>query len=883
MRTLRWACAVCALAFFAQVSAFAQAVTGTVLGTVTDASGAVVASAQITLTEVNTGLSRNSETNASGNYTFPDVPEGKYSVTVAAPGFRREIRQNINVAVNTSTRVDSQLQPGELNQQIEVTAAPPPLQTDRADTSVSLTTVQTANLPTSTNRNFQNLLNLVPGTTRASFQHSNFFNAQSSLQTQANGQLRMGNNYQIEGIDDNERTGLLQILVPPIEAIQTVDVSTSNFEAELGRASGAVVNVILKSGTNQIHGAAYEFLQNSAFNARAFFNPSVGHSVYNYFGGNIGGPILKNKLFYFGDILRVTDHQANTNLLTIPTPAQIGGNLSSSTTTIYDPNTGNPDGSGRSAFPNNRIPANRINPISAALLRLLPQPNQPSTSGTNNYFALLPFSKDTTSYDVKVDYVPTEKDRVTTRLSYQRPEVFQAPVFGIAGGPAQSAFAGTGVQRTYSGGINFDNVFSPTLVAEFRAGVAYYNNIANPAGYGSQTSTNLGIPGANLDQFTSGIVSIDLGSFYSSPIIGFSASLPWTRAETNIDVVNVWTKILGNHTIKFGGDLRRIRDALLQSQTFSPRGQYVFAGGQTALRTNAGGSSSSTSYLNNFASFLLDLPNQAGRDLATYFPSLRGWQFFTFVQDKWVVSPKLTVDLGLRWEFYPPFRPQFSGGFSNYNPVNNTLEIAGIGNVPENLGIQTRYKYFAPRTGLAYRLTDSTVVRAGFGISYTPFPDNSYAYNYPVRANNQFSSPSSFVPAVLSTGQTATFQNGFPPPNNPAVPSSGIITNPSGSQQYYVVSKNFKNPYVESWNLAVQQALPWKFVLDVAYVANHGVDSVVNYNMNAGFVPGAGQNGRPLNKAFGRTANTNLLFAPFSTSYNSLQIKFDRRFSDFTL
>ena len=166
----------------------------------------------------------------------------------------------------------------------------------------------------------------------------------------------MGNNYQIEGIDDNERTGLLQILVPPIEAIQTVDASTSNFEAELGRASGAVVNVILKSGTNQIHGSAYEFFRNSELNARDFFYPSTAHQAYNYFGGNVGGPILKNKLFYFGDILRVTDHQANSNLMTIPTQAQISGNLSGSTSVIYDPATGNPDGTNRQRFANNIIP-----------------------------------------------------------------------------------------------------------------------------------------------------------------------------------------------------------------------------------------------------------------------------------------------------------------------------------------------------------------------------------------------------------------------------------------------------------------------------------------------------------------------------------------------
>jgi len=851
------------------------------LGSVSDASGAVVANAKVTIAEVNTGVSRITETNGSGNYTFPDVPQGTYKVSVESPGFRRDVHDNINVAINTSTRIDAVLQPGDITQQVEVTAAPPALQTDRADTSVSLSTAQTANLPTGTNRNFQGLLNLVPGTTRASFQHSQFFNAQSSLQTQANGQLRQGNNYQIEGIDDNERTGLLQILVPPIEAIQTVDVSTSNFEAELGRASGAAVNVILKSGGNQIHGAAYEFLQNSEFNARGFFNPSVGHQVYNYFGGNIGGPVIKNKLFYFGDILRVTDHQANTNLLTIPTQAQVAGNLSGSAI-IYDPNTGNPDGSGRTPFAGNQIPSNRINSISRSLLALIPAPNVPSTNGTNNYFALLPFSKDQTSYDVKVDYLPSERDRFSVRLSYQRPEVFQAPAFGIGGGPAQSAFAGTGVQRTYSGGINYNHVFSPTLVSEFRVGVAYYNNIATPAGYGTNTSTNLGIPGVNLDEFTSGIVGIDLdNTFYSgNPLIGFSASLPWIRAETNIDVANTWTKILGNHTIKWGGDFRRIRDSLLQLQTFSPRGVYQFRGGQTALRTATGGSSA-TSYLNNFASFLLDVPNQAGRDLSTYFPSIRGWQLFAFVQDKWVVTPKLTVDLGLRWEFYPPFVPQFPGGLSNYNPVDNTLVLAGIGNVPSDLGIQTRFKYFAPRFGTAYRITDSTVLRAGFGISYTPFPDNSYAFNYPVRANVQYTAANSFVPAVLYTGQLATFQNGFPPSINPSIPANGIITNPVATQQYNVVNPAFKNPYVESWNVALQQSLPYRFVLDVAYVANHGVASVVNYNLNAGFVPGAGAAGRPLNNArYGnRTADTNILFAPYSNSYNSLQVKLDRRFS----
>jgi hypothetical protein len=855
-------------------SAFGQAVTGTLLGTVRDSSSAVVTNAKVTITEKNTAASRNTVTNGSGNYTFPDLEPGTYMVTTELEGFKKDVRDNIVVDVNTAARVDAVLQPGSLTQSVEVTAAPAPLQTDRADTSVSLSTVQTANLPIGTNRNYQSLLNLVPGTTRATFQHSQFFNASSSLQTEANGQMRMGNNYQIEGIDDNERTGLLQILVPPIEAIQTVDVSTSNFDAELGRASGAVVNVLLKSGTNELHGGIYEFFRSSDLNARNFFDQSVGHLSYNYYGGNVGGHIIKNKWFYFGDILRVTDHEANTNLLTIPTQAQIAGNLSSSNSKIYDPATGNPDGTGRTPFPGNVIPTGRINPISSELMALLPSPNVASSTGVNNYFALLPYHKDTTFYDIKSDYNVTDQDHISVRLSFQEPKIFQAPVFGLAGGPAQGAFEGQGIQRTYSGGINYNRVFSPTLVAEFRVGVAYYNNVADQAGFGANTSTSLGIPGVNLSAYTSGIVGINIGSFYSSPIIGFSPSVPWVRAETNSDIANTWTKIKGNHTIKFGGDLRLIRDALLQMQTFSPRGLYSFAPGQTGSPSD-----SKSSYLNNFASFLLDLPSQAGRDLPTYFPSIRGKQLFLFGQDKWVITPKLTLDLGLRWEFYPGYTGQFPGGLSNYDPANNTLIVAGVGHNPNNLGFHNRYTSFAPRTGFAYRATEKTVVRGGFGISYTPFPDNSYAYNYPVRANNEYDGLTSYVPALLYTGQAATFQNGFPASILPAIPSSGILSAPI-AQSYNVVNLNFKNPYVESWNFAVQQALAGHFTLDTAYVGNHGVDSVINYNLNAGFIPGVGAAGQPEYSTFKRTASTNLLFAPFSSSYNALQVKLDRRFTD---
>ena len=890
MKGIRLICAVSALITLFLSVCYGQAVNGTLLGTITDSTGAAVPNAKITITEQNTNVSRTDATNESGNFTFPDLAPGVYTVAAELTGFKRAARTDVQVNANTTVRVDLTLQPGQISETVEVTGAAPPLQTDRADTSSQIETVQMANLPVGTNRNFQSLLNLVPGTTRATFQHSQFFNASSSLQTEVNGQLRQANNYQIEGIDDNERTGLLQILVPPIEAIQTVNASTSNFEAELGRAMGAVTNVILKSGTNEIHGGAYEFFRNNDLNARNFFDKSVGALHYNYFGGNIGGPIKKNKIFYFGDILRVTDHEANANNLTIPTLAQRSGDLSGSTTPIYNPFTGNADGTGRVQFTNNQIPSSMINPVSAKLMSLLPAPNNPSGNGNNNYFALLPFHKDTWSYDAKVDWNLTDQDRLSARLSYSRPEIFQAPAFGaLLGGAAQSAFEGTGIQRTYSSGLNYDRIFSSSLIAEFRFGVAYYNNIATNADYGTNSSSQLGIPGVNLDTFTSGIVGIDIGSFYSSPLIGYSASLPWIRAESNIDLVNTWTKIVGNHTFKFGGDLRRVRDALLQDQTFSPRGVYTFGSGQTALNTG-GGKASPTSFYNNFASFLMDVPSQAGRDNSGIFPNTRWWQLFMFAQDKWVVTPKLTLDLGIRWEFYPPATGAFKGALSNYNPTNNTLEVAGIGNIPDNVGVVTRYKYFAPRFGAAYRLTDNTVFRGGFGISYTPFPDNTYAYNYPVRSNNVYTPVgtfSSFTPAILTlgpnAGQVATFQNGFPAPTLPPIPSNGIIdaSTPSLlSQAMFVVNPQYKNPYVESWNFAVQRSLPWHFVLDVAYVGAHGVGaSAVQYNLNAAVVPGIGTRGQPLFNQFGKTAAATLFWGYFSNAYDALQVKFDKRWA----
>ena len=883
----------------------AQAVSATLLGTVTDTTGAVAANVKVTATASATGELHDSVTNESGNYTFPNLQPGTYSITVEATGFKKATHQNIDVLINSSTRVDLSLEPGSVSETVLVTTAPPLLQTDRADISTKIEARQIANLPLGTNRNFQSLLNLVPGVAPATFQHSQFFNAASSLQTEANGLPRMGNLYQIEGIDDDERTGLLQIIIPPAEAIQSVDISTNNFEAELGRATGAVTNVILKSGTNAFHGSAFEYIQNNAVNARSYFSTGpLGHLSYNYFGGSIGGPILKDKLFFFGDYLRTSDHESISSTFTIPdaryyTPDPTGSFIDLSaallpngTGQIYDPTTG--DGTAahpRKPFVNNHIPLSYVNPVSLKILQGVNaaaktngilNPNAPLSGPTNNYTTNLPFTKTTDSFDTKIDWGINEHNHLSGRFSFQRAVTFQAPAFGaFFGGPAGGGFEGTGDQKSYSTGGNYDHVFSDTLFTEVRFGVAHLRNNAQPTDYGANDATTLGIPGVNIagQPFTTGQAGVTINGGFSGPLIGYSASEPWIRGESNIDFVNNWTKVIRNHTVKFGVDLRRVRDDLLQDQTFSPRGAFTFSDVQTSeagAKTNAA---------NDVASFLLDLPSQTGRDLNTFFPAYRQWWFFAFASDKWQATPKLTVDLGLRWEFYPPATPKSSGGFSNYDPTNNQLVLAGLGGNPSNLGIQTRYRYFAPRTGFSYRATDNTVIRGGFGISYMPFPDNTYAYNFPVRANNSYqpAGSSPYTPAVLADGVTAaTFGAGFPAPVPVVIPSNGIIpvTGALKSQVFTYIPTTYKNPYVESWNVAVQQALPGNLSMQLAYVANHGVDISGAQNINQPSTYGGGNASDPENILFGRTAATNQYFLGFSSNYQSLQAQLTKRFSN---
>ena len=719
---------------------------------------------------------------------------------------------------------------------------------------------------------------LIPGVSAPIYDHSTFDDAQNSQSFDVNGQSELSNNLQLEGIDDNERTGLLQVYIPPSAAIQTVDVETSNYAPEFGRSAGAVTNVILKSGTNRFHGSAYEFNEISAFEARNYFNVTgnLPRLTSNYDGITLGGPVRRNKTFIFADVLRSTNYSSTYSLETVPTADFRIGNLAASPTPIYDPTTGNQDGTGRQQFQGNQIPLARIQAIPKSILALIPLPNIPGAGATNNYQANPDFHAATTQVDVKADQVIHTTDHLTYRYSWGRTNTFQQAIFGDAGGPAAGGSEASGTNTVFNTALEYTHIVSSSLFIEARAGIDHYRNDTFPAGYGVDIASQLGIPGVNVSPFTSGAPTIDITN-YSEPLIGVGASYPWQRGETNIDMVNNWTKNIGNHSLKFGGEIRRVRDDLVQGQTYGPRGVFTYAEGQTALNSPG----SVTSYGNDFASFLLDLPNQVGRDVNVGDASWRQTLYFGFVQDTWQATKELTLTYGLRWEFYPPSNPKKPGGFSQYDLATNSLVVAGYGKNPQDLGMQVNAKDFEPRVGLAWRPISKTVVRAGFGISHTPFQDNSYAFNYPVRQNVVFNSLSSFTPSVQSDNvTTANLSSGFQAAPQPVIPANGIIPDAALTSTWVVVNTAYRDPYVMSYNLTVERDLGHGWVGNAAYVGNVGRHIPGNFNMNAGLVAGAGAVGQPEYATLGRTATTELLPKQTSSNYNSLQMRLTRRLSN---
>jgi carboxypeptidase family protein len=855
--------------------AAAQAANGTLLGNVRDESGGAVPGATITAIEVRTNITRHAVSNETGNYIFTNLAPGVYRVEGELAGFRRFSRESVEVNVNTTVRVDIGLTIGELSESVTVSSMSPALQTDRTDTGRIIESTQIVQMPLGFNRNFQGMLITVPGASRPFRPHSEFFNSQDSLSSNVNGQSRLANNVQLEGTDNTHKTGLLTVLIPSAEALDTVAVTTSNYDAEFGRAGGAVTNVTLKSGTNELRGTAFIFGNTEATAARNPFSalPKPPETKYLQTGFVLGGPIVHNKLFFFIDYVRTNDDSGRITRADLPEAPFRNGDFSAAPTILYDPATGNPDGTGRAPFPNNRIPADRISPIARRILENIPMPNLAGVRlGGTNYEKPYVREKRTNQYDIKMTTQLTPEDHLSVRYSYQNAATYDPATFGIWGGI--KGFAGFGTNPTQNVAGNYNKTWSSTLVQEVRVGMSYYHNEAVTEADGLNTSEEIGIRGVNLNRFSSGITTIDV-SGYSDTLVGYSASLPWDRSERTWTMATTATKLWGNHTLKIGGDVRHNRDYLLQIQgNGGQRGIFRFRGANTAIPSDT---AAENGFANAFAAFLLDAPQSLGRDLLTDVldPGTRHWGIFSYIHDKWQVRPNITVDLGLRHEYYTPLVGLTGrGGLSNYDPATNTLRVAGYSEVPENLGVKSYWKNFNPRTGVSWRLTERDVLRAGYGVSTTPWPDNSYAdMNFPVKQNNQINAPNSFATA----GSMAA---GLPPPNFATIPETGVVpAAPFKEQGFVSVPTDLHEGRLHSWNVAYQRDLPAGFTGEVAYVGNRGQDIVARIDLNAGYTLGAENAGRPLFAKFGRTASTTSVI-PVKSTYHSMQVKVDRRLRD---
>jgi Carboxypeptidase regulatory-like domain len=851
---------------FIPAMAAAQVAVGTLLGNVTDESGGAVPGATVTATETRTSISRTAVSNAGGNYTFSNLAPGLYRVDGELVGFRKFSRENVEVSVNTTVRVDIALTVGQLEESVMVTGEAPMLQTDRTDTGRIIESTQITQMPLGFNRNFQALLITVPGASRPFRPHSEFYNSQDSLSSNINGQGRQSNNVQLEGADNSDNGGNLAFMIPSAEAIETVAVTTSNYDAEFGRAGGAVTNVTLKTGTNAFRGSLFSFGNTEATVARNPFSLlAPADAKYMQVGITAGGPIKRNKLFFFGDYVRTNDDSGRLTRGHVPEVAFRNGDFSSAPTRIYDPATGNANGSGRAQFANNQIPASRISPIARQLIDKIPMPNIAGAAvGAINYEQAYVREKRTNQGDVKITYQLAANDLVNVRYSSQNARTYDPATFGIYGG--LKPFAGSGTNPTQSVGVTYNRVWSATLVQEVRFGRTHHHNEAISEDYGLKTSEDLGIKGINLNAFTSGITTINVGG-YNDYLIGFETSLPWDREESTTTFATTATKIWGDHTVKIGGDLRMNRHLL--DQVSHPRASWSFRGAQTALDTD---SAAINGYANSLASFLLDVPQSVERGLVNETLHRGGTHksVYTYIHDKWQVRPDITLDLGLRHEVYTPlvgYTPK--GGQMTYNPDNNTVRVAGYGEVPESLGVKTYWKNFNPRTGVSWRLNESNVVRAGYGVSALPWP-SSYGQDYPIRQTQQLTAPNSFAAA----GALAI---GMPAPAVVPIPDSGILDATAlRGESLAVVPLDRHDGQLHSWNVAYQRSLPGGFTAEVAYVGNRGKDILQSIDLNAGYTLGADEAGRPLRTQYGRTASSTIPI-PVKSEYNSVQFKVDRR------
>lgn len=820
---------------------FAQVDTGVIAGSVRDGQGAGVASATITFVEIDTNVTTKTQSDGSGDYVSPPLRPGNYRVVAGASGFKTQTRSTVTLKVQDRLRIDFDMTVGAVSETVDVSAETPTIQTDTSSLGQVVMGTQITELPLN-GRDYIQLATLSTGVVRTS-SGTNGNSGGSSTGGQnsfvANGTRGTLNNFLLDGIDNNSNDNGGVVLRTNVDAIQEFKLQTNSYSAEFGRSGGAVVNAIIKSGTNAYHGTVFEFFRNSALDARDYFElPTDKKASFkqNQFGGTLGGAIIKDKLFWFGDYQGTRIRNPLNWTSVVPTAAERSGDFSADDP-IVDPATGLP-------FQGNVIPQGSIDPISQAYMNLYPNANVVDSSGVGRYITF-PIEQDRVDQgDGRADYTPSQHDQFFLRYSMsRRTDIRPAPLPGLGNGGNSST--GLGHEDTYGASIGYTRTFTPTTVNELRLG---FNHVhirrGVPVDGTRRPSGDLLVPGVPDDPRVNGLTLFAPSRFAR---VGDPRFAPTILTSQERQITDSLTLVRRAHTIKIGGELRWSQFNI--SQEAAPRGQFSFNGQYSG---------------NSLADMLLGMPSRAfistviGLYNRQHVPAL-------FVQDDWKVTHHLTLNLGVRYDYFSP-TVEAHNRQSNFDYATNTLIAAGTNGVSDGL-VTVDKANFAPRLGFAWSpgTSATTVIRGAYGIFFSGQEIRTaaplqLAYNLPFFYEPLFINDPAATPAF-------TVSQGFPTLDPSQAVNPGVTS----------VDSRLRTPYYQSWNLAVQHSLPGSISLEVAYAGSKGTHLQGVTDPNQVRVPGPGdvQTRRPLPQFGGFTAITNIA----SSNYHSLQVKAEKRAS----
>lgn len=916
---------------YPMVRVYGQAVFGSISGTVTDASGAAVPNAKVTITDISKDISYATTTNEAGAYSQTHLIAGTYRVRVEATGFQAYVQENVGVNVDAVAHVDAQLQVGAVTQTVNVTAEVPLLKTERTDVAVSFQTKAVEELPIY-QRNFTRFELLTPGTQMLGWQHASSENPQASIQISVNGQNFSGTGQQLDGTDNRDPILGIIVVNPNLESVSEVKMTTQNYDAEFGQATAGVMTAQTKSGTNELHGSADLFRLNDLTSARQPFSQSqplpypntdpkkfIPDTLWNQFGGTLGGPIKKNKTFIFGAYQGTRRKNGGSVLTSVPTALARTGDLSEYPATMFDPYTrdasGNvtgeyPDLASRPQFTGNIIPSADLSSQALNIINQLPLPNIPGAGVSNNYAASGTEKFNDDQYTVRGDHQWSDRLHLFGRYTFHKFSRRGPGAYGEAlGGPAfdNIYFSGQSSVRNQSIASGFDYSLRPNWITDFRFGFFRYRVFVNPLIVSGQEAPAeaAGIPGLNIsgDPFTKGMPYFEVqgtGGFKLGYSLGANqCNCPLDQEEQQWQFVNNWTNIRGNHQIKFGADIRYAQNLRVPSDVHRA-GELSFKNESTE-GPSGGGLGLATLLLGDVSNFgrYISKSADAGE---------RQKRWFFYGQDTWRLTPKLTVSYGLRWEVYFPQHVTGAGKGGFVQPSTGEVWIAGTGKVGLNGNVENTFTNFAPRVGLAYQWTPKTVIRMGYGRSFdvgvfgTVF-GHSVTQNLPVLAQ-QYMNPSQSFLSVFNLAQgpvsvdpaTALVNNcnNITDPGGTIRAAGGQCVGPNGFPLLpdgitsFVLPRKMRMPTVDAWNVTFQHQWTPTTAYEVAYVGNKGThvfrNEAPDYDFNepseVGFAQGLSTNARrryyPL---YGWTQGFHYFGNDSNNRYNAIQTKIERRFS----